>query len=166
MDAVYLVFRNMHCKQRLIPPKMQATWTMLEQLYTEGLARPVSFDPNLSVKRRKNPSILLTITTCKRYDLFVKTMRSLCHTWNDAHLVDEWILVDDNSSAEDRASMRKEFKWFRFLFKTPENRGHRSSMNIIFGELERLRPEYWIHLEDDFLFHRKRNYVQEAVEII
>jgi len=166
MDTVYLVFHNMSAKRNIIPLKMQAAWSMLEELYVEGLGRPVAFEPKLSVKRKQHPKIVCTVTTCKRYDLFLKTMRSLFHTWNDAHLVDEWIIVDDNSSAEDRALMRKEFKWFRFLFKTPEDRGHRSSMNIIFKELERLRPKYCIHLEDDFLFHRKLNYVQDAVKTI
>jgi hypothetical protein len=159
MDTLYRLFREAPSHEHSVTSKMYATWQMLEQLFVGTLHQPVSFEPKTSVRRRQHPRIICTITTCKRYDLFIKTMRSLFATWLDAHMVDDWVIIDDNSSREDVDKMRKEFRWMRFISKTFEQRGHRSSMNIIFDELDRLKPAYWIHLEDDFLFHRRLNYV-------
>jgi glycosyltransferase involved in cell wall biosynthesis len=90
-------------------------------------------------------------------------MRSVLNTWSNLHPIDHWLVVDDNSSDEDRKAMREEFPWIRFVWKKPDQAGHRISMNIIFDELSRVRPEYWIHLEDDFLFHQKLDYIGQAL---
>ena len=36
-------------------------------------------------------------------------------------------------------------------------------MNIIWNKLNELKPQYWIHMEDDFLFHQKMNYIETAI---
>ena len=37
-------------------------------------------------------------------------------------------------------------------------------MNIIWNKLNELKPKYWIHMEDDFLFHRKLDYITKGIE--
>jgi hypothetical protein len=48
--------------------------------------------------------------------------------------------------------------------KSNDEKGHRQSMNIIWNKLNELKPVYWIHMEDDFLFHYKTNYIEQAID--
>jgi hypothetical protein len=36
-------------------------------------------------------------------------------------------------------------------------------MNIIWNKLNELKPTYWIHMEDDWLFYNKQNYIENAI---
>jgi glycosyltransferase involved in cell wall biosynthesis len=114
----------------------------------------------------KTPRVMLTVTTCKRLDLFEQTMNSMMRTWTDLATVDYFFCVDDNSSAEDRARMSKLYPFFDFYLKGPEERGHRESMNIIWKRLNELKPTYWIHLEDDWLFFRRDAYVTKSIAFL
>ena len=116
------------------------------------------------IKNKQTPKILLSMTTCKRFDLFEKTINSIFNQWEDYELIDYWFLVDDNSSKEDTDKMRQKYPFFDFYFKTIDEKGHRLSMNIIFNKLNELKPQYWIHLEDDFLFYDKMEYISTAIK--
>ena len=109
------------------------------------------------------PDILLTFTTCKRLDLFKKTVNSILNHWTDCERIKYWLCVDDNSSEEERNEMRKTYDWINYYMKTPEEKGHRSSMNIIWNKLSELTPTYWIHIEDDFLFYHKTDYITQSI---
>jgi hypothetical protein len=39
-------------------------------------------------------------------------------------------------------------------------------MNIIWNKLNELKPKYWIHLEDDWLFFRPDNYIERSINFI
>ncbi|MDB4769494.1 hypothetical protein OAG24_00875 [bacterium] len=117
-----------------------------------------------SMKKNKNNRIILTITTCKRLDLFKKTVNSILNCFEDANVIDNWICVDDNSSSEDRAEMKKLYPFFEFIFKSPEEKGHSRSMNIIRSRA--LKAKYLIHLEDDWHFFVKREYIKPAIAVI
>lgn len=116
------------------------------------------------IKNKPKPKILLSMTTCKRFDLFEKTINSIFNQWEDYELIDYWFLVDDNSSKEDTDKMRQKYPFFDFYFKKIDEKGHRKSMNIIFNKLNELNPQYWIHLEDDFLFYDKMKYIITAIK--
>ena len=116
------------------------------------------------IKNKQTPKILLSMTTCKRFDLFEKTINSIFNQWEDYELIDYWFLVDDNSSKEDTDKMKQKYPFFDFYFKTIDEKGHRKSMNIIFNKLNELNPQYWIHLEDDFLFYDKMKYIITAIK--
>jgi tetratricopeptide (TPR) repeat protein len=107
--------------------------------------------------------IFLTITTCKRYDLFVKTVNSFLLCCKDIGAITGFLCVDDNSSAEDRKRMLMEYPFFKFYFKREEERGHLKSMNIIWGKVRESGAKYWIHLEDDWLFMKPEYYVGRSV---
>ena len=115
-------------------------------------------------KNRDNPIVFLSFTTCKRLPLFLQTMFSILNHWTDVDKIDYWFCVDDNSSKEDREKMKKTFPWIDYYWKNEKEKGHRDSMNIIWNHLDDLRPKYWIHLEDDFVFHKKLPYVQDALD--
>ena len=110
--------------------------------------------------------VMLTITTCKRFDLFQKTVRSMLTMWTDLTDVDFFFCVDDASSVEDRRTMIVEFPFFTYYMKTDEEKGHRESMNIIWNKLAEVKPQYWIHLEDDWLYFRKKAYVGDAIALL
>jgi GR25 family glycosyltransferase involved in LPS biosynthesis/glycosyltransferase involved in cell wall biosynthesis len=125
---------------------------------TEPISRPL--------KNKQDVQILLSVTTCKRYDLFRKTMDSMLRTWTDLDAVDYFFCVDDNSAEADRSLMRGSYPFFDFYMKGPAEKGHRASMNIIWAKLAALRPAYWIHLEDDWLFFKSGSYVRDAVAFL
>jgi GR25 family glycosyltransferase involved in LPS biosynthesis len=110
--------------------------------------------------------ILLTMTSCKRYDLFHQTVNSMLLHWNDKHKIDKWVCIDDNSSKDDRKLMKATYPFIDFYLKTPEEKGHRQSMNIIWNMLKEHNPKYWIHIEDDFLFHTKRSYIEDSIKFL
>lgn len=128
----------------------------------ESLCKPFVFTPRQSEVVR----VMLTMTTCKRLDLFQKTVRSILNTWTDLDQVDYFFCVDDASSPEDREAMATEFPFFTFHMKKSYEKGHRESMNIIWTKLAEVNPQYWIHLEDDWLFFRKRAYVTDSIEFL
>lgn len=117
------------------------------------------------ITNKKNPQIFISFTTCKRLPLFKKTINSILNHW-DFHEIDYWFCVDDNSSIDDRAEMIKCYPWFDYVFKTSIHKGHRKSMNIIWDKLNELKPKYWIHMEDDFLFYDKMDYVKKSIEYL
>ena len=112
---------------------------------------------------KDKPFIFLSFTTCKRLDLFKQTIHSILNHWGDYNKIEYWFCVDDNSSQEDRTVMETTYPWIDYYMKTAKEKGHRESMNIIWDKLNQLKPTYWIHMEDDFLFHRKYNYVEQGI---
>jgi len=119
-----------------------------------------------SVYNSSAERILITFTTCKRVDLFKETLNSILNTWTDVERINYWFCVDDNSSQKDRQQMSSMYNWIEYYMKTPEEKGHRESMNIIWKKLNTLKPDYWIHMEDDFLFYHSMNYVGAAIEAL
>jgi GR25 family glycosyltransferase involved in LPS biosynthesis len=113
---------------------------------------------------KKNPVIMITFTTCKRLDLFKQTINSILNTWLDIDKIDYWFCVDDNSCENDRNEMTHLYDWIDYYMKPLLEKGHRQSMNIIWNKLNELKPKYWIHMEDDFLFYNKTNYVEESIQ--
>ena len=115
---------------------------------------------------KDKPFIFLSFTTCKRLDLFKQTIQSILNHWGDYNKIEYWFCVDDNSSQEDRTVMQTTYPWIDYYMKTSKEKGHRESMNIIWDKLNQLKPTYWIHMEDDFLFHRKYNYVEQGIHCL
>lgn len=109
------------------------------------------------------PMLTLSITTCKRFDLFEKTMNSILNCFEDIHKIDHWLCVDDNSSEEDRQKMQELYPFFTFYLKTAEEKGHPQSMNII---RSKVTTPYLFHLEDDWKFIEKKNYITEAMDVL
>ena len=78
-----------------------------------------------------NNKITITMTTCKRYDLFRKTVISVLKCISDMkEYVHDWIVIDDNSSCEMRLKMKDEFPFITYIYKDVEDKGHVRSMNM------------------------------------
>jgi GR25 family glycosyltransferase involved in LPS biosynthesis/tetratricopeptide (TPR) repeat protein len=121
-------------------------------------------DIPFKMKECSEVSIICTFTTCKRLNLFQQTVRSMIHNWNDLDKVDYFFCVDDNSTQSDRETMKHDFPWIDYYFKSDIERGHVTSMNIIWDKLNEIKPKYWVHIEDDFIFHTNLNYITKAIE--
>ena len=115
----------------------------------------------LSTNKKNN--VTFTVTTCKRFDLFEKTMNSFINCCLDLLNIDRWLVVDDNSSEEDRTKMKNLYPFCEFVFKSPENKGHAVSMNII---RTMVKTPYILHMEDDWKFFVRKNYIKPAIEIL
>ena len=144
-----------------IPPSAFEVWNKLI-----NKAQLTKYSPIKNKKPSKSPKIILTMTTCKRFDLFQQTVNSITNTWTDIDVIDYWFCVDDNSSPEDRNQMKKKYNWIDYYMKGPEEKGHRKSMNIIWDKLNELRPTYWIHMEDDFRFHCRTDYIKTGIKYL
>lgn len=107
--------------------------------------------------------ITFTITTCKRYCLFEKTMNSFINCCTDLDKINRWICIDDNSSEEDRKLMKEKYPFLEFYFKTPQDKGHPRSMNML---KNMINTPYVFHLEDDWQFFSKDNYITRCLEVV
>ena len=143
------------------PRETSVLWNMLFKKNRPLLTKPSKFRLNPSKQ-----SVIITFTSCKRLDLFTETVNSILKHWTDADQIGSWFCVDDNSSKEDRAKMKKLYPWITFYNKTLAEKGHRESMNIIWNKLNAVKLKYWIHMEDDFLFYVKRPYVSESIKFL
>lgn len=126
------------------------------------LTAPV-LEARVSTRLGAGCRVMLTVTTCKRFDLFEQTVNSILKNWLDLDQVDFFYCVDDNSSEEDRLKMQIQYPFFTYHMKSNEEKGHRESMNIIWSKLVEVRPEYWIHMEDDWVYFKRENYVTRAI---
>jgi len=139
-----------------------AIFNLLLEKNKKMLTKYNAYKPNKS-KNVKKPKVMITFTTCKRFSHFTQTVNSILNMWLDADQIDCWFCVDDNSNELDRDNMKKLYPWMNFYMKTDAEKGHMQSMNIIWNELNKKKPTYWIHMEDDFLFFDRDHYVERAI---
>lgn len=98
-------------------------------------------------KINKTYDITFTITTCKRLDLFKRTIDTLLINYSNFDIIREFICIDDNSSTKDREEMIKRYPFFTFIMKTESQKGHQKSMNMLYDVI---KTKYNIHFEDDW----------------
>ena len=77
-------------------------WNTLFEKNRNNLVR----DSIISSVNINNPNVIITFTTCKRFDLFQQTVNSILNHWLDVDKIDYWFCVDDNSNNEDRKKMQ------------------------------------------------------------
>jgi len=156
------VLHMISLKNEQIDDNMVSIWTKLFEKVRGSLTKFYYY----SFENKEKPQIFISFTTCKRLDLFKQTVYSMLNHWLDINKIDYWFCVDDNSSDEDRLEMKSRFPWINYYMKSQEEKGHRQSMNIIWNKLNELKPTYWIHMEDDFLFYNKMNYIEDAINAL
>ncbi len=110
--------------------------------------------------------IIFTVTTCKRFDLFEKTMNALINCTKDIDMIQEWLCVDDNSSEEDRILMKEKYPFFTYIWKSPQEKGHSKSMNIIRDYVINSGYKYTLHMEDDWVAVCEMDYMKPSIRII
>lgn len=108
-------------------------------------------------------AVTLTITSCRRFELFERTVSSFLRCCEDLDRIDRWVCVDDGSSEDDRRAMAARFGFFEFIWKEPADKGHAASMNLL---REQVATPYWLHLEDDWHFFARARYVERALAVL
>ena len=113
----------------------------------------------------KEPLITITTTTCKRLDLFKKTINSFLECCLDLTKlgIDKWYVIDDNSTDKDRLEMQTLYPFITMIKKTPSQKGHARSINML---LKLVKTKYIFNLEDDWQFYHKDNFMTYLYDII
>lgn len=111
--------------------------------------------------------LTLTITSCKRLELLTKTLNSFLENCLDLDMISEIILVDDGSNVKELEkiiSLLEKFnKPYIMVYKSELNKGHVESLNILW---DYIKTDYIIHLEDDWLFTKKDNFILKSMQIM
>ena len=150
--------------QSLISETLTLQNNIIPEISNDFISYPKEIISGITSKKQNPfPNITFTITTCKRYDLFEKTINSFLNCCLDIHLIDHWICVDDNSSDQDRNKMKQNYPFFQFYFKNTTEKGHANSMNIIRNIIS---TPYTFHIEDDWKFFSKQNYISLCLNIL
>jgi hypothetical protein len=131
-----------------------------KSLYTRNISnieKAINHFNNPNKKLKK--SVIIATTTCKRTDLLQKTVDSFLECVLDyTDYVQEWIIVDDNSSEQDRLLMKEKYPFITYIYKNSTEKGHPKSMNIIRDYVINKNADYLFNLEDDWDFFMKDNY--------
>ena len=138
----------------------------LPYLFADTPPRPTETIERLANRFRSpaaDPKVTLTITTCRRRELFDITMDSFLTNCLDVDAIDRWICIDDGSSDDDRAAMAANYPFFEFIWKDESTKGHARSMEQLRAEVT---SPYWLHLEDDWEFFSPDNYIERAINIL
>lgn len=117
------------------------------------------------LRDKQNPGNKITIitTTCKRFELFYRTVNSVIKYVTDLHEhLYEWIVIDDNSDDQMRDNMREKFPFITYVFKDREFKGHSKSMNMIF---DLVKTPYVFNIEDDWEFFFPDNYISKMLNV-
>jgi GR25 family glycosyltransferase involved in LPS biosynthesis len=113
------------------------------------------------------PKVVLTMTSCKRFDLLQRTINSMIENISDiSSQVAQWIVVDDNSSESDRQLMKIMYPFITWIFKGPAEKGHPRSMNMILDLVKQSGCKYHFHVEDDWEFFIKDRYIERCIRIL
>jgi len=106
------------------------------------------------------PKICFTITSGRRFNLFVKTMGSFLDCCLDRDLIVRYICSDDRSSKEDLGRM-KELYPFLEIYSSLRS-GQAANLNNVFSKVD---TDFFFHCEDDWLFVKKDNFLRKLFDI-
>lgn len=135
-----------------------------EEIMDEELAYPTDTVRALTRRRPSaKPGVTLTITSCRRPELFGQTVDSFLNCCEDVESITRWVCIDDGSSGAQRTWMQEAYPFFEFVLKDRSEKGHARSMNTL---RELVDTPYWLHLEDDWHFFARLPYVRRAIAIL
>lgn len=138
-------------------------WNQTYSMKCLGFPQNIIRDHPEAVRAGPTADLTFTITTCRRRELFERTMDSFLENCRDHHLIHRWICVDDGSNEEDRLEMRERYPFFEFIYKDGPEIGHAKSMNRILTEV---RSKYWLHFEDDWQVIKPGSYISHAMAVL
>jgi hypothetical protein len=113
------------------------------------------------------PKITMTITSCRRYNLLERTLKSFFECCIDADCIEKIILIDDNSEPDDlhkiNSLLRSIGKPYLLLHKSDALKGHIEALNILY---DLIKTDFLIHLEDDWEFKIKDTFITKAFSVM
>ena len=143
--------------------------TILFKYSKDNIEQAVDHFSNQTHLNQIKRKVIITTTTCKRTDLLSRTIDSFLECVLDwKEFVYKWIVVDDNSSSEDKEFMKMNYPFLEFVYKTPDQKGHPKSMNMFLDILDTFDTSstFVFNLEDDWEFFKKDNYFTKLLNIL
>lgn len=110
--------------------------------------------------------ITVYFLSCKRYDLFEKTFNSFWTNCKDLDLIKSIIVVDDNSSSQDRQKIEdlvSKVKIPSLIVLKNMFKGQANSLNLIY---DLCKTKYAFAVEDDWMFFKSGNFLRDGLEIL
>ncbi|KAH9094225.1 hypothetical protein Ae201684P_016837 [Aphanomyces euteiches] len=106
--------------------------------------------------------LTVVVTTCKRLDLFMATMRSF-QPYVGRVKICMVLVIDDHSTSQDRDAMKQAFPELSFIYS--RRKGHAHSMNLL---LDLVTTRYVLYLEDDWQWQAPlpRHPLEHALEVL
>ena len=101
--------------------------------------------------------IILTITSCKRLNLFEKTIQSFCLKFQNINMINKVLLFDDSSNPQERIKMFEilqenfknvEISFILFEKESFKQNRHREIIKIWHDQIKKY--DFCFHLEDDW----------------
>ena len=127
--------------------------------YFSSSSTTTSSSPNLGMESRDvigpisiKGLVTIVMTTCKRLDNFLSTIEAIKRSVREglplvSGVIQGIIIIDDASSATDRAAMLRALPEAVFVAKDALSRGHANSLNSAFPLV---RTRFLLYLEDDW----------------
>jgi len=174
-EAKYLYFqicRDMKKPYDLVIEQLEQVSNLPPWIRNDIMTHKHTRYPDTVIEKLPRPSddqgfdVIMTVTTCKRLDLFRKTMNSFLTCCTDLDRIDRFYCIDDHSSEEDRTEMQRLYPFFRFLWNDATKKGHAHSMNQIYDLVRKHPVKHVFHIEDDWVFFRKDSYITKGVTIL
>lgn len=108
----------------------------------------------------KYPKITFTMTTCRRLELFFKTMDSFLENCLDTDLIERWIVSDDRSNDRDIEEMKNRYPFLE-IYKSPQP-GQSASLDFLFSKV---KTKWFFHCEDDWLFIKRGHFIRKLFDV-
>ena len=136
----------------------------IQHIINNYITYPVKQIVNIKNNKKKlSNGIIFTITTSS-LDLFNKTINSFLNCCLDYHKIDKWICVNEsnspyenNLSADDIDTIKKLYPFFEYKIQN-------NSDILMEGYIKNYK--YWIHMDSDWQYFEKRNYIDECFNIL
>ena len=138
-------------------------WNQTYSMKCLGFPQKILRELPVTKRHGLTTDLTFTITTCRRRELFERTMDSFLENCLDHHLIARWICIDDASSHEDRQLMAERYPFFEFIYKDNDQVGHAKSMNRLLSEVA---TKYWLHFEDDWQVVKPGNHISHAMAVL
>jgi hypothetical protein len=105
--------------------------------------------------------ISLTMTHCRRLSELDITLNSFLAT--NEYPIDEFIIIDDSNDSNISDVLIRKYSKIAKIIVNDKKIGQRGSLDNIFNQC---RNEFIFHLEDDWEFDSKNNYVENSIKIL
>ena len=105
--------------------------------------------------------ISVTLTHYRRLEELDITIKSFLNT--NTYPIDEFIIIDDSNLIDCAQTILQRYGNFASIIINEEQLGQRKSLDKIFTQC---RNEFIFHLEDDWEFDIKNNYIANSINIL
>ena len=105
--------------------------------------------------------ISVVLTSCGRHDLLDQTISSFRET--NTYPIDEFIIINDSGYAQDYNFLYKKYSPNFIIIHNEVKKGQLKTIDKAY---KRARNDFIFHIEDDWLFEGKNNYIERSLKIL